>query len=45
MTLSSPESYAAIDLAARDFGFAPTVGLHEGIRRFVAWYEDYAEGS
>ena len=32
------ETYADIARAARDFGFAPSVPLGEGIRRFVAWF-------
>ena len=35
------ETYANISRAARDFGFAPTVPLAEGIRRFVAWFRTY----
>jgi UDP-glucuronate 4-epimerase len=35
------ETYADISRAARDFGFAPTVPLAEGIRRFVAWFRTY----
>ena len=35
------ETYADISRAKRDFGFAPTVPLAEGIARFVAWFRDY----
>jgi UDP-glucuronate 4-epimerase len=35
------ETFADIELARRDLGFGPTVGLEEGIGRFVEWYRDY----
>jgi UDP-glucuronate 4-epimerase len=35
------ETYADITRAARDFGFAPRVGLEEGIARFVEWFRLY----
>lgn len=35
------ETYADITRAARDFGFAPTVKLEEGIAYFVAWFRKY----
>ncbi len=34
-------TYANIDALARDYGFAPTTTLEEGIPRFVKWYRDY----
>ena len=34
-----PSTSAAIDLAARTFGYAPRVGLAEGIAREAAWLE------
>ena len=36
---------ADISRAARDFGFAPTTTLEEGVPRFVAWYRDYTKTS
>jgi len=35
------ETYADIARAARDFGFAPSTTLEEGIPRFVAWFREY----
>ena len=35
------ETYADIEPARRDLGFAPRVPIDEGIPRFVAWYRDY----
>ena len=35
------ETYADITDARRDFGFAPTTTIDEGIPRFVAWYREY----
>lgn len=34
-------TYADIEPARRDFGFAPTTPISEGIPRFVAWYREY----
>lgn len=34
-------TYANIDALVRDYGFAPTTTLEEGIPRFVKWYRDY----
>lgn len=36
-------TYANIDALARDYGFAPTTTLEEGIPRFVKWYRDYTK--
>ncbi len=36
-----PESYADIDSARLDLGFAPTTPIEVGIPRFIAWYKDY----
>ncbi|MBL8660469.1 MAG: NAD-dependent epimerase/dehydratase family protein [Rhodospirillales bacterium] len=35
------ETYADIEASRRDFGFAPQIGIGEGMARFVAWYRDY----
>ena len=34
-------TYANIDALVRDYGFAPTTTLEEGMPRFVKWYRDY----
>jgi UDP-glucuronate 4-epimerase len=36
-----PESFADIDSARRDLGFAPKTSIEEGIARFIAWYKSY----
>ena len=38
-----PKTWADISASRRDLGYAPTINLDEGIRRFVAWYRDYAK--
>jgi UDP-glucuronate 4-epimerase len=38
-----PKTWADISISRRDLGYAPTIKLEEGIRRFVAWYRDYAK--
>jgi UDP-glucuronate 4-epimerase len=38
-----PKTWADISVSRRDLGYAPTIKLDEGIRRFVAWYRDYAK--
>jgi UDP-glucuronate 4-epimerase len=35
------ETYADVTRAARDFGFAPSTTLTEGIPRFVDWFRSY----
>jgi UDP-glucuronate 4-epimerase len=35
------ETFADIEASQRDFGYAPTTTIHEGIPRFVAWYKAY----
>ena len=34
-------TYAEIEAAQRDLGFAPTTPISLGLPRFVAWYRDY----
>jgi len=36
------ETYADIARAKRDFGFSPSISLHDGIARFVTWYRSDA---
>ncbi len=36
-----PATWADATLLRRLTGFAPAVGVDEGVRRFVAWYRDY----
>jgi UDP-glucuronate 4-epimerase len=38
-----PRTWADISASRRDLGYSPRVKLDEGIRRFVAWYRDYAK--
>jgi len=38
-----PKTWADISASCRELGYAPTTKLDEGIRRFVAWYRDYAK--
>jgi UDP-glucuronate 4-epimerase len=38
-----PKTWADLSASRRDLGYAPTVTLDDGIRRFVAWYRDYAK--
>ena len=38
-----PKTWADISASRQDLGYAPSVKLDEGIRRFVAWYRDYAK--
>jgi UDP-glucuronate 4-epimerase len=38
-----PKTWADISASRRELGYAPTIKLEEGIRRFVAWYRDYAK--
>lgn len=37
-----PATYADIDDLMRDVGFRPSTPIEEGIKRFVAWYREYA---
>ena len=37
-----PSTYANVDDLMRDVGFRPSTPIAEGVRRFVAWYRDYA---
>ncbi len=34
-------TYADVSELERDFGFRPSTGLREGLRRFARWYRDY----
>jgi UDP-glucuronate 4-epimerase len=38
-----PKTWADISVSRQDLGYAPGIKLDEGIRRFVAWYRDYAK--
>jgi len=35
-----PITYAAIDKARSEIGYAPKVGIEEGIEKFVRWFTD-----
>ncbi len=37
------QTYAAIDLARRELGYAPTTPFAEGIRRYIAWYRSHGQ--
>jgi len=37
-----PITYANIDKARKELGYNPTVGMNEGIARFVDWYKNYS---
>jgi len=36
-----PVTHADLTKARRVLGYEPQVGLHEGVRRFVAWYKEH----
>lgn len=36
-----PATWADVDDLERDFGYAPTVQVEEGVEKFVAWYREY----
>lgn len=36
-----PVTYADVSDLERDFGFKPSVGLREGLRRFAEWYQAF----
>ena len=36
-----PVTYADSTGLERDYGFKPTVGIREGLRKFAEWYKDY----
>ncbi|UUM12853.1 NAD-dependent epimerase/dehydratase family protein [Clostridiaceae bacterium HFYG-1003] len=36
-------TYADSEPLERDFGFKPSIGIREGLRRFAEWYKDYYE--
>ncbi len=40
-----PATYADIDDLMQDVGFRPSTPIEEGIKRFVAWYREYAGSS
>lgn len=35
------DTYADISALSADTGFQPKIEIHEGVRRFVAWYRDF----
>ncbi|WP_144016187.1 SDR family NAD(P)-dependent oxidoreductase [Demequina sp. NBRC 110052] len=35
------QTFADIEESSRDLGFAPTVGMDEGLSRFARWYAEY----
>lgn len=36
-----PATYADIDAIARDYGYAPTTALEDGLNKFVEWFRSY----
>lgn len=36
-----PVTYADSSALERDFGFKPTIGIREGLRKFAQWYKEY----
>lgn len=36
-----PITYADSETLERDYGFRPTIGIREGLRRFCEWYREY----
>lgn len=36
-----PVTYADTSVLERDFGFKPSTGLREGLRRFAEWYKEF----
>ena len=36
-----PVTYADSEALERDYGFTPTIGIREGLRKFSEWYKEY----
>ena len=36
-----PATWADVDDLQKDFGYAPSVPIREGVKRFVDWYRDF----
>ena len=36
-----PVTYAYTSALERDFGFKPSTGLREGLRKFAEWYKEF----
>lgn len=36
-----PVTYADSSALERDYGFRPTIGIREGLRKFAEWYKEY----
>ena len=39
-----PVTYADSRALEEDYGFRPSIGIREGLRRFAQWYHDYRRG-
>ncbi len=39
-----PVTYADSGPLERDYGFKPSIGIKEGLRRFAEWYREYQKG-
>ena len=40
-----PVTYADSSALEADYGFKPSIGIREGLRRFAEWYKDYYGGT
>lgn len=38
-----PVTYADAEALNRDFGFKPSIGIREGLRKFAQWYKEYTQ--
>lgn len=36
-----PVTYADSEALERDYGFRPTIGIRDGLRKFAEWYKGY----
>jgi len=36
-----PDTYADVDDLVKDFGYKPSMGIEEGVKNFVDWYQEY----
>ena len=40
-----PVTYADSEALERDYGFRPTIGIRDGLRKFAEWYKGYYKAS
>jgi UDP-glucuronate 4-epimerase len=36
-----PDTYADVDDLVIDFDYKPSMGIEEGVKNFVDWYQEY----